>query len=86
MPRSGPRQIYKYSKEFKLAAVRLSRVPGMQVKSMATALGIHPFMLSSWRKGVREARCAVGSPKPLPPARRRRLPSCGRSRRSTRCC
>lgn len=37
MPRSGPRQIYKYSKEFKLAAVRLSHVPGMQVKAVATA-------------------------------------------------
>ncbi len=48
MPRSGPRQIYKYTKEFKLAAVRLSHVPGMQVKAVATALGIHPFMLSKW--------------------------------------
>ncbi len=26
MPRSGPRQIYQYSKEFKLAAVRVGRV------------------------------------------------------------
>lgn len=40
MPRSGPRQIYKYSKEFKLAAVRLSHVLGMQVKAVATARGI----------------------------------------------
>ena len=35
MPRSGPRQIYKYSKEFKLGAVRLSHVPEMQAKADA---------------------------------------------------
>jgi transposase len=54
MPRSGPRTIYKYSKEFKLAAVRLSHTPEMQVKTVAEALGIHPFMLSKWRKEVRD--------------------------------
>lgn len=31
MPRSGPRQVYKYSTKFKLAAVRLSQVPGPQL-------------------------------------------------------
>lgn len=71
MPRSGPRQIYKYSKEFKLAAVRLSRVPGMQVKTVATALGIHPFMLSKWRKDVRDGTLRGRLPKATPagPAR-----------------
>lgn len=53
MPRSGPRQIYRYSAEFKVTAVRLSHEPGMQVKAVAAALGIHPFMLSKWRKDVR---------------------------------
>ena len=69
MPRSGPRQIYKYTKEFKLAAVRLSHVPGMQVKAVATALGIHPFMLSKWRKDVRDGIIrgrAVKAPPPGP--------------------
>lgn len=46
MPRSGPRQIYKYSKEFKLSSVRVSHVPGIQLRAVATTLGIHPFMLS----------------------------------------
>lgn len=67
MPRSGPRQIYKYSKEFKLAAVRLSQVPGMQVKAVATALGIHPFMLSKWRKDVREGTIRGRLPKAAAP-------------------
>lgn len=66
MPRSGPRQIYKYSKEFKLAAVRLSHVPGMQVKAVATALGIHPFMLSKWRKDMRDGTLRGRLPKSAP--------------------
>ncbi len=63
MPRSGPRQIYQYSKEFKLATVRLSQVSGLQVKAVATALGIHPFMLSKWRKDVRDGTLRGRLPK-----------------------
>ena len=54
MARAGPRTVHKYSDEFKLAAVRLSHEPGIQVKTVAAALAIHPFMLSKWRKAVRE--------------------------------
>ena len=56
MPRSGPRAVRKYSDEFKLSAVRLSQQPGLQVKSVAAALTIHPFMLSKWRKDARDGR------------------------------
>jgi transposase-like protein len=35
MPRSGPRRITKYTREFKLAAVRLSQVSGLQVQAVA---------------------------------------------------
>src|SRR5215217_631222 len=56
MPRSGPRTVRRYSDEFKLAAVRLSQEPGIQVQTVATALAIHPFMLSKWRKDAREGR------------------------------
>jgi len=73
MPRSGPRQIYKYSKEFKLAAVRLSHVPGMQVKAVATALGIHPFMLSKWRKDVRDGTLRGRLPRAAPPGPAREI-------------
>jgi transposase len=73
MPRSGPRQIYKYSKEFKLAAVRLSHVPGMQVKAVATALGIHPFMLSKWRKDVRDGTLRGRLPKAAAPGPAREI-------------
>ena len=54
MPRAGPKKVQEYSAEFKLAAVRLSRQRGVQVQAVAAALDIHPFMLSRWRKAVRD--------------------------------
>ena len=67
MPRSGPRTVQKYSEEFKLTAVRLSQQPGVQVKTVATALAIHPFMLSRWRKEAREGRLRGRAPTAVPP-------------------
>jgi transposase len=71
MPRSGPRKIYRYSDEFKLTAVRLSQQAGMQVQTVAVALEIHPFMLSKWRKDVKDGRLRGDPPKAPPrgPAR-----------------
>jgi len=54
VPRAGPKKIQQYSREFKVTAVRLSQQPGMQVQVVAAALDIHPFMLSRWRKAVRD--------------------------------
>jgi transposase len=54
MARAGPRKVQRYSLEFKLTAVRLSRQPGIEVQAVAGALDIHPFMLSKWRKQVRD--------------------------------
>lgn len=60
-----PRTTNRYSAEFKLKAVKLTQIKGVQVKDVAEALGIHPFMLSRWRKEVREgtikARAAVSA-------------------------
>ena len=67
MPRSGPRKVRRYSDEFKLTAVRLSKQPGLKVQAVAAALEIHPFMLSKWRKDVREGVLrgrARAAPKP----------------------
>jgi len=71
MPRSGPRTVQRYSETFKLTAVRLSQQPGIQVKTVAAALAIHAFMLSKWRKDVRDGRIRGRLPKaPAPgPAR-----------------
>ena len=63
MPRSGPRTVRRYSDEFKVTAVRLSQQPGIQVQTVASALAIHPFMLSKWRKDAREGRLRGRAPK-----------------------
>jgi transposase len=60
----GPKKVHRYSVEFKLTAVKLSRMPGVEVQTVANALDIHPFMLSRWRKelrdGVRKGRAKRG--------------------------
>ena len=59
--------------EFKLKAVKLSQLKGVEVQAVADALEIHPFMLSRWRKEARDGvlRGRVSVPKALtvPPAR-----------------
>jgi hypothetical protein len=37
MARPGPRSVPKYSDEFKLTAVQLSQLPGMQVRTVSSA-------------------------------------------------
>ena len=54
MPRAGPKKVQRYSLEFKLNAVRFSEQEGVEVRAVAGALDIHPFMLSRWRKQVRD--------------------------------
>lgn len=51
-----PKKTYRYSNDFKVKAVQLSHVDGIQVKGVAEALDIHPFMLSRWRKEFREGK------------------------------
>src|SRR5258708_14008308 len=54
MARAGPRKIARYGEQFKATAVKLSSLPGVRIQAVAAALDIHPFMLSLWRKQVRE--------------------------------
>ena len=54
MARAGPRKIARYGERFKATAVKLSSLPGVLIKDVAQALDIHPFMLSLWRKQVRD--------------------------------
>ena len=73
MPRAGPRKVQRYSLEFKLKAVKLSQLEGVEVQAVADALEIHPFMLSRWRKeardGVLRGRVSVPPAVKMPPAR-----------------
>ena len=47
-------QSYFYKYHFKKAAVLTSNHPDIQTKTVAEALNIHPFMLSRWKKQMRE--------------------------------
>ena len=73
MPRAGPRKVQRYSLEFKLKAVKLSQLKGIEVQAVADALEIHPFMLSRWRKeardGVLRGRVSVPAAVKAPRAR-----------------
>ena len=76
MPKSNrPKKTWRYSNEFKRRAVELSHQDGIEVKQVAQGLGIHPFMLSRWRKEYREGlipesdeRLAQVTAKPVPKA------------------
>ena len=54
MARAGLRKVERYGDRFKATAVKLSSLPGVMIKDVAAALDIHPFMLSLWRKQVRD--------------------------------
>lgn len=64
--RNGPAKIKQYSLDFKLKAVQLSAQPGVLIKDVAESLCIHPFMLSKWRKQVRDGELK-GDPPALEP-------------------
>jgi transposase len=62
MAKPGPQKTKSYGVDFKLRAVQLSHQPGVLVKDVAESLCIHPFMLSKWRKQVRDGELAGNVP------------------------
>ncbi len=57
MPRTKhAKRTWRYSEEFKAKAVEMSYQPDFLVRQVAEGLGIHPFMLSRWRKEFREGK------------------------------
>lgn len=63
MAKPGLRKVFKYSEEFKATAVALSQLEGVEVQDVAAELDIHPFMLSLWRRQVREGKIVARRPK-----------------------
>ncbi|MDH5536329.1 MAG: transposase [Betaproteobacteria bacterium] len=63
MARAGPRKVERYGDRFKATAVKLSSLPGVRIKDVAAALDIHPFMLSLWRRQVRDGVIVAKSAK-----------------------
>src|SRR5215470_16071342 len=62
--RLSAKRLPRYSRDFKVKAVRLTQIPGMEVQAVAEALDIHPVMLSRWRQEAREGRLRGSSPQP----------------------
>jgi transposase len=54
--RLSRKRLPRYSLDFKLKAVKLTQIPGMEVQAVAEALDVHPVMLSRWRQEVREGQ------------------------------
>jgi len=53
----GKRQKHQqYDIDFKRNAAKLANHPNIQTKDVAEILKIHPFMLSRWKKELREGR------------------------------
>jgi transposase len=64
--RVSAKKLPRYSLEFKRSAVRLTKIPGIEVQVVAEALDIHPVMLSRWRQEAREGRLrGVASERPV---------------------
>ena len=60
---TGRGKKHRYSTQFKVTAVKMASQPDIEVQAVAAALGIHPFMLSRWKKEYREGRLQ-GKPHP----------------------
>jgi transposase len=58
----GPQKINRYGIAFKLNAVQMSNQAGVLIKDVAESLCIHPFMLSRWRKQVRDGELVGKAP------------------------
>ena len=47
---------------FKCQAVALANHPEIRTRDVAAALGIHPFMLSRWKKEMRDGKLVMDKP------------------------
>lgn len=60
---TGRGRKHRYSTAFKVTAVKMASRPDIEVQAVAAALGVHPFMLSRWKKEYREGKLK-GKPHP----------------------
>ena len=62
--RLSAKKLPRYSLEFKLKAVKLTQVAGVEVQAVAKGLDLHPVMLSRWRQEARLGRLRGNSEQP----------------------
>ena len=60
------RKYRRHDIAFKLDAVKLASHPGIRTQDVASALAIHPFMLSRWKKEHREGRLRMAKTVKVP--------------------
>ena len=49
-------RVLEYSREFKVMVVKLSDLEEIKIKTLSECLGLHPLMVSRWRKEVRDGK------------------------------
>ena len=49
-------RVLEYSKEFKVMVVKLTHMDGVAIKKISDCMGLHPLMVSRWRKEVRDGK------------------------------
>ena len=49
-------RVLEYSKEFKVMVVKLTHMEDVQIKKISDCMGLHPLMVSRWRKEVRDGK------------------------------
>ena len=49
--------------QFKRQAVKVANHPEIRTQDVAAALGIHPFMLSRWKRELRDGKVMIDRPK-----------------------
>ena len=70
MARAYSRKTHRYSRELKSKAVQLSYEPGVEIQQVAESFGLHPFLLSKWRKQFREGKIKIDGRVKLTKARK----------------
>ena len=60
---TGRMKKHRDSHEFTVTAVKMANAPDVETKAVAEAVNIHPFMLSRWRKQVRDGALRGKTPK-----------------------
>lgn len=50
------KRVLEYSKDFKVKVVHLTNIEGIQIKQVAEGMGLHPLMISRWRKEFRDGK------------------------------
>jgi len=49
-------RVLEYSKDFKVMVVNLTHLEGVQIKALSNCMGLHPLMVSRWRKEARDGK------------------------------